>query len=251
MAEPAGRSAAIGPTEPGDRAAIDVSVVLPAHNEELYVEAALGSILGQTWPLGRIEAIVVANGSTDRTNRVVRAFAEAHPELAVRLIADPVRGIARSKNRGARIARGELLLFFDAASRMAPDLVGRVIERARAGQPAGDIRLVADSADPLDRAFFGLIEFGKRLFSIRANMLYCARDLFERFGGFDERLRHAEDRDLLLRLQRAGIAVGHLDESFIATSPRRLRRLPFRLGTLTTLGRWTLGHLGIGRRWPY
>lgn len=239
------------PGRPSDPSGIDVSVILPAHNEELFVGAALGSILGQTWPLGRIEAIVVANGSTDRTNQVVRAFAEAHPELSVGLVDDPERGIARSKNRGAHVARGGILLFFDADSRMATDLVGRVVERARAGQPAGDIRLVADSADPLDRAFFVMIEFGKRTFSIRANMLYCARDLFERSGGFDERLRHAEDRDILVRLQRAGVVVGHLDESFIATSPRRLRRLPFRLGTLTTLGRWTLGHLGIGRRWPY
>ena len=77
------------------------------------------------------------------------------------------------------------------------------------------------------------------------------RELFLDAGGFNETLKQAEDRDLLVRLQRRGIAVGHVSETWIATSPRRLHALPFRLAILTTFWRWTLGQAGIGRRWPY
>lgn len=230
---------------------LDLSIVMPARDEERLVVAALLSIANQTWPLERLEAIVVANACRDRTSDVVRQFMADHPELAVTLLEDERPGVARAKNLGAAHARGRLLLFLDADSRMKADLASVVLQRAEAGERAGSIRMIADTVDPLDRAFFRLIEFGKRLFAIRANMLYCARRDFEQSGGFDARLQQAEDREFLVRLQRAGIRVGHVRESWIATSPRRLHSLPLRLGIAATLGRWALGHAGIGRDWPY
>jgi glycosyltransferase involved in cell wall biosynthesis len=226
-------------------------VIIPARDEERYVGAALASVAAQTWPVERLEAIVVDNGSMDATAEVVRAFAVEHPTLAVQLLAEPAPGVSRAKNRGAARARGAWLLFLDADSRMAPDLAERIVCRGRDGYPAGSIRIIADSRDLLDRAFFGLMEFGKNLFKLHAQMLYCARDLFIRAGGFGEGLRLAEDREFLIRIQREGASLCRLTESWIATSPRRLRRLPFRLSMATTLIRWGLANWGIGRRWPY
>jgi glycosyltransferase involved in cell wall biosynthesis len=229
----------------------DVSVIIPARNEERYVGRALASIAAQSWPLARIEAIVVDNGSVDATQATVRAFSQAHPDLAVRLVAEPQVGIAPAKNRGAGMAAGTWLLFMDADSRMAPDLVEQVVGRARAGCPAGSIRVVADSRDRLDRAFFSLMEFGKELFDLHAQMFYCERALFLRLGGFRSEFRLAEDREFLQRVAREGVRLCRVTESHIATSPRRLRRLPFRLGMVTMLLRWALANWGIGRRWRY
>jgi GT2 family glycosyltransferase len=167
------------------------------------------------------------------------------------LVDEPVPGLAAAKNRGAGYARGRWLIFLDADSRMVPDLVERVMARVRMGYPAGSIAVVADSGDWMDRGFFALMELGKRLFRIRAQMFYCSRDLFERVGRFDENLRLAEDSDLLSRLERAGVPICYVAESWIATSPRRLHSLPLRLGMLTTFARWALAHGGIGRRWRY
>lgn len=228
-----------------------ISVVIPARNEERYIAGALASVAAQTWPAGRLEAVVVDNGSTDATAEVVQAFRLAEPRLAVRLVDHPERGCAGAKNRGAELARGHYLVFLDADSRMAPDLAARVVERGLGGCPAGCIRVVADSRDWLDRGFFGMIEFGKSLFGIRAQMFYCARETFWEIGAFDETLQLAEDREFLVRLQRAGIPVCHLRESQIATSPRRLRTLPFRLGMFTMLLRWALADHGVGRKWNY
>jgi len=230
---------------------IDVSVVIPAYDEEDFVRVALDSVASQTLPASQLEVIVVANGCTDRTPEVVCAFAAEAPGLAVRLIEEPQSGVSRAKNTGAEAARGEVVIFLDADSRMAPDLAEKILERSRGGERAASIWMKADSPDLLDRGFFNLIEYGKRLVRVRANMLWCSRSLLLSTGGFDESLQHAEDRELLSRFKRRGVVVGHVTESWIATSPRRLHRLPFRLGLLTTLGRWGLGNFGIGRRWSY
>ena len=228
-----------------------ISVVVPARDEEALVATAIDSVASRTFPTAAIEVIVVANGCRDRTADAVRAAAQAAPDLLVQLIEEPRPGVARAKNLGARAARGGLIVFLDADSRLAPDLLARVAERAARGETAGSIRIVADSADRLDLGFFRLIEWGKDLFGIHANMLWCRREAFLAQGGFDESLNHAEDVELLRRLSRGGARVGHVSESWIATSPRRLRSLPLRLGMVTTLGRWALGHVGLGRRWPY
>jgi glycosyltransferase involved in cell wall biosynthesis len=229
----------------------DVSVVIPAWNEERSIRAALTSVATQTWPVALLEAVVVDNGSTDGTREVVQDVMAGEPHLAVRLVDEPAHGVARAKNRGASVARGHWLIFLDADSHMAPDLVERVMLRTRQGHPAGSVRVVADSHDLLDRAFFGLIEFGKVLFSLRAQMFYCERELFIQCGGFDEHLQLAEDLEFLARLERAGVPVCHVTESWIATSPRRLHSLPCRLGMPAMLARWTLAKWGWGRRWRY
>ena len=155
----------------------DISVVIPARDEEAFVATALASLETQRLPLEQLEAMVVANGCADRTADAVRTFAAQHPDLRLRLVELPTASVSAAKNRGAAEARGHLLLFLDADSRVAPDLLPTIWARATAGERAASIRLVGDTADALDRAFFRLIEL-KTLFGIRANMLYCERELF-------------------------------------------------------------------------
>ncbi|MDW7982634.1 MAG: glycosyltransferase [Thermomicrobium sp.] len=231
--------------------AIDVSVVIPARDEEAYIGRALRSVAAQAWPLQRVEAIVVDNGSRDATARVVEALAPTLTPLRVLLVHEPRPGRSRAKNRGAASASGDVLLFLDADSAMAPTLVAELVAHRHVGYPAGSVRVIAETVDFLDRWFFDLMEIGKTYFGIRAQMLYCTRAWFEALGGFDESLEIAEDREFLQRLQGRGVPVCHLTTSWIATSPRRLRRWPLRLGVVVTFLRWLLAELGVGRRWRY
>jgi glycosyltransferase involved in cell wall biosynthesis len=231
-----------------------ISVVLPARNEELLVAAALRSIAAADFDASRVEAIVVSNGSTDRTVQVAtdegaRIATGGGPRVTV--LSDVPPGIALAKNRGARAARGQVLLFMDADSEMSTGLLTAVARRVERGERAASIRLRPDSNDAIDRALFWILEYGKRLTRVRANMLWCERKLFEQLHGFNEALHQAEDLDLLVRAKRAGVKVGHVNEAWIVTSTRRLHRGPLRLGMFKMLGRWVLGHVGIGRKWPY
>ncbi|MBO9307769.1 MAG: glycosyltransferase [Thermomicrobium sp.] len=230
---------------------IDISVIIPARNEEAFVARALRSIARQAWPLERLEAIVVDNASSDGTAAVVLQVARELAPLRIVLVEERTPGRSRAKNRGAAVAQGTLLLFLDADSVMAATLASELVAHWHTGYPAGSIRVIAETTDRLDRWFFDLMELGKTLFRIRAHMLYCSRAWFERAGEFDEPFEIAEDRELLQRLQRMGVPVCHLTTSWIATSPRRLRRLPLRLGLVITFLRWLLAELGVGRHWRY
>ncbi|HEY8284480.1 MAG TPA: glycosyltransferase [Chloroflexota bacterium] len=229
----------------------EISIIIPARDEEHYVRRALASIAAQAWPLDQLEVLVVDNGSVDATAEVVRSYSAAHPALSIRLLHEPVIGVARTKNRGARAAQGRWLIFLDADSRMAPNLVESVVGWGRRGYEAGSIPVLADSSDLLDRGFFALLEFGKRLFNIQAQMFFCSRRVYIRIGGFAEELRLAEDRDFLARVRRAGLPMCRIRASWIATSPRRLHERPWRLNMFAMLLRWTLANWGIGRQWPY
>ena len=83
-----------------------VSVVIPVFNGERYLGAAIKSVLAQTY--GRVEIIVVDDGSTDASGDVAQAFPE------VRYIYQNHGGQAIARNRGVAAATGEFLAFLDA-----------------------------------------------------------------------------------------------------------------------------------------
>ncbi|MCM8747001.1 glycosyltransferase [Thermomicrobium sp. CFH 73360] len=229
----------------------DVSIVIPARNEAATIERALHSVLAQAWPLERLEVIVVDNGSSDPTATAVQRFARLHPERLIHLVHEPRLGVSRARNRGARSARGRVLLFLDADSRLAPTMVASVLAHIHRGESAVSLRVVADSTDPLDRAFFFAATWLKERVRVPTQLCAVRRDVFWAVGGFNEGLRVAEDYDLLRRIQTAGYPVGFVTESAVWTSTRRLHRWPLRLGLLVTTLHWLLALVGIGRDWPY
>ncbi len=229
----------------------DLTVIIPARNEAKTIERALESVLAQAWPLDRLEVVVVDNGSTDDTGAIVRRFAACHRELAIRLVREPRPGVSRARNRGARTARGRVLLFLDADSRLAPTMVPAVLAHVHRGAAAVSLRVVADSNDPLDRAFFFLATWIKERCRVPTQLCAVRADVFRAVGGFDPRLRVAEDYDLLKRIRQAGHRVDFVTESVVLTSPRRLHRWPLRLGLLITAMHWLLALAGIGQEWPY
>jgi cellulose synthase/poly-beta-1,6-N-acetylglucosamine synthase-like glycosyltransferase len=87
-----------------------VTFVIPAYNEERNIAAKIENTLSLDYPPDRIEALVVSNGSTDRTNEIVRSYGDGR----VRLIALEQPGKMAALNEGARSARGEVLVFTDA-----------------------------------------------------------------------------------------------------------------------------------------
>lgn len=90
------------------------SIVLPAFNESERISGTLEKILAQAQRSGwQVEVIVVNDGSTDDTTRIVHEYAVRHPEL--RLIENPGnRGKGYSVRNGMLQAQGDVLLFSDA-----------------------------------------------------------------------------------------------------------------------------------------
>lgn len=102
-----------------------VTVLIPAHNEAKDIASTIRNKLEQDYPRDRLEIIVISDGSTDRTEEIVREFSSQN----VRLIRREQReGKAAALNEGVRYAKGEILVFSDANSLFSPDTVRRLIE---------------------------------------------------------------------------------------------------------------------------
>lgn len=87
-----------------------VSVIIPAYNAELYIAETLNSVLAQSFT--DLEVIVVDDGSTDRTARIVGAIASRDGRVS--LVVQQNAGVATARNTGIQAARGQWLAFLDA-----------------------------------------------------------------------------------------------------------------------------------------
>jgi chlorobactene glucosyltransferase len=105
-----------------------VSVVLPARNEAAHIEACVASLRATTWP--DWELVVVNDGSTDDTGALARHAAA--DDARVRVIDAPPLpdgwfGKQWACHTGMQQTSGALLLFTDADTRHAPDLITRLV----------------------------------------------------------------------------------------------------------------------------
>ncbi|MBX5135414.1 glycosyltransferase family 2 protein [Rhizobium lentis] len=87
-----------------------VSVVIPAFNASAYIESTLRSALRQTYTA--LEIIVVNDGSTDDTAKLVRRIASTDPRI--RLLSTLNRGVAAARNTGIEASLGRYVAFLDA-----------------------------------------------------------------------------------------------------------------------------------------
>jgi chlorobactene glucosyltransferase len=112
-----------------------VSIVLPARNEAVHIAACIRSIRASTWP--DLELVVVDDHSTDGTGALAREAAAGDPRVTIVNAPDLPAGWFGKQwacQSGAAHATGSLLLFTDADTRHAPDLVGRMVRmRERRG----------------------------------------------------------------------------------------------------------------------
>jgi glycosyltransferase involved in cell wall biosynthesis len=96
-----------------DPAAIPVSVIMPAYNEEDGIQAAVAAVQEQVLDsVPGAEAVVVNDGSRDNTGAVLDAIAEADPRI--RVLHTPNGGHGAALMRGLAAARGEFVFLIDA-----------------------------------------------------------------------------------------------------------------------------------------
>ena len=101
-----------------------VSVILPVHNGERWMAAKLESILALHYPPELVEILVVSDGSTDDTERIVRRFTERGK---IKFLAVPKRGKAAALNTALERGTGEILFFTDVRQELHKDSLANLI----------------------------------------------------------------------------------------------------------------------------
>lgn len=182
-----------------------VSVIMPAFNAGRFIAAALASLLAEGDAVD-LDIVVVDDGSTDETRAIVAAIAAEHK--AVRLLANPRKGIAAGRNTGIAERRKDsrFIAFMDADDLNARGRLAR--QRAMLlADPAidvlyGRVQMFTES-DPATLA----PRAGSRTKIIRGPYLQSAMyrpGIFETVGPFDETYRQGCDTDYVLRVIESG-----------------------------------------------
>jgi protein-tyrosine-phosphatase/glycosyltransferase involved in cell wall biosynthesis len=188
-----------------------VSVVVPTRDRADLLPRTLGSVLAQTYR--NLEVIVVDDGSTDRTEEVVRSFGDPRIRYERK---GPPHSAASARNRGASLARGELLAFNDAGDDWLPEKLS-VQVGAMARLPA-EVAMVYSSLIRVHED--GLLQFlnspafeagepgrARRALAMGVSGIYpqaavIRTSTFRALGGFDESFRCWEDLDFFMRLAK-------------------------------------------------
>lgn len=178
-----------------------VSVVVPAFNEEQFLAQTLSAIRSALEANGAAtagyEIIVCDNNSSDRTAEIARQ----HGALVV---FEPINQIARARNAGAAVAKGDWLLFVDADSMPDAALLAETLATIETGRFAGGSATVQFCDSPLWwRAIWACKNRVVRAAKIAYGAyIFCRRDAFEAVGGFSTKLYAVEDVDFAARLKR-------------------------------------------------
>ena len=180
------------------------SIVIPARNEERFIGACLQSICAAAamYP-DQVEAIVVLNRCTDRTEEIARSFGARTVEMGG-------KNLSMVRNAGAHSALGETLVTIDADSVMAPNTLTEIERLLSTGRYIGGGGIVH-----LERLSLGIAMTYIPIFTwialwlqVSAGLFWMPRADFEAIGGFNETIVSAEDLDLALRLKAYGRARG-------------------------------------------
>lgn len=192
------------PTPP--ETAPDVSVILPVRNGARFLAEAVESVMAQDSP-ARCEVIAVDDGSTDETAALLNSFPGVHLLRG----GTPERGIgpAAARNRALAVARGAIVGFIDHDDLWPADKL--TVQLARlAANPDLDIVLGRIRYECLDGRDTGNIRFkfeDDSLFHVHLGASLMRREVFDKIGMFAEDMRYAEDIDLFMRANEAGLVV--------------------------------------------
>lgn len=224
----------------------EVSVLMTAYNAERDIAAAVSSILSQTFR--ELELIVVDDGSSDGTLRVLESFKD--PRLRV-LRQRENKGQTASLNAGLRLARAPLVARQDADDLSHPE---RIQRQAVEFHRRPDLVLLGTQGVVMNpRAILtGLLSAPLGAREIRGwfawgnpfihTSVMFRRAAAERLGGYDERFRICQDYDMWMRMAELGEAdnlPGRLVAYRVyAGSLSRSREDVTRMESETIRGRW-------------
>tara|TARA_R110000850_G_scaffold20864_6_gene61820 strand:+ start:1021 stop:1935 length:915 start_codon:yes stop_codon:yes gene_type:complete len=202
-----------------------VSVIIPTYNGGHKISGVLDALKDQSFK--DFELIVVVDGSTDNTLEVLEKYKKVFSNLKIIYQKNSGRAIVR--NKGAREANGDLLIFFDDDMLPTKNCIKLHLEHHKKKQgtiltgaqidKSGDTDILKYKAHlsikwsiPLQKVQGSPL--GKENLFITAANFSILKKIFIKLKGFDEQLTDAEDFDMAVRALKAGIQLYYNHKAF-------------------------------------
>lgn len=195
---------------------IVVSVVMPVYNEEKYIEKCVDSLLLQDYPKEKMEWIFVDGESKDKTVEILNGYREKYPELIV-VLSNPDKIVPYAMNIGIAASKGKYIVRLDAHADYAADYISKCIhylETTDAENVGGVAETKANGfmGNAIAKMLSSKFGVGNSQFRTGGDSGYVdtvpfgafKREVFSKYGGYDERLVRNQDNEMNFRIRKNG-----------------------------------------------
>jgi len=212
-----------------------VSIIIPTLNRKEVLKEALFSLNKVDYPRDRLEVVVVSDGSTDGTNKLI-------PQVKVKLnykfifVKKKRGGISQAKNTAIRKSKGQIIVSTDDDCLFRKKWLKNLIKPfsdslvGAAGSSDKAVRSEGVLAKSIDYAFSSFIGSGGihglflkvklgKFYPIGCNMAF-SRKVVKKIGFFDKDLAPGEETDFNHRIEGAGFKLVYVPNAFVWHRPR-------------------------------
>lgn len=195
-----------------------ISIIVPCYNEEKYIQSCINSILSQDYQHNRMEVLFIDGMSLDDTRNIIMDYCKKYP--FIKLLDNKKKTVPYAMNIGIRESVGDYIIRLDAHSTYPKKYFSKLIEYAEklnsdnvGGVWITDVKNKNRKSLAIREVLSNRLGVGNPLFRIGANRITevdtvpfgCfKRDVFDRFGFYDERLVRNQDIELNKRIKRGG-----------------------------------------------
>lgn len=180
------------------------SIIIPCLNEERYLPKLLKNLNSQNFK--NFEVIVIDGNSEDKTVQAAKNFKSKYP---LKIITTKIRNVSFQRNLGAKKAKGEIFIFFDADTQIPKNYLKEIATAFENKRPHFlTTYMKVNSIKPLEKSYASLsnliFETSKNFKKPAAYgcMQAVKRGAFFDVGGYDAKTKFAEDSQLFTKLSQ-------------------------------------------------
>lgn len=193
-----------------------ISVILPIYNEEEYIINCVESLLLQSYPKEKMEWIFIDGNSIDKTKLILNEYKEKYKNL-IKIYDNSNKTVPYAMNIGIKKAKGKYIIRLDAHAEYEKDYIEKCVyylNRTNADNVGGiaitkSKGFVGESIALMLSSKFGV---GNSSFRTNGNSGYVdtvpfgafKREVFEKWGMYDERLTRNQDNEMNFRIRKNG-----------------------------------------------
>ena len=212
------------------------SIIIPAHNEELYIENTLQHILNLNYPAAKFEAIIIENGSTDKTLEVAKGLENKN----ITVLSSTEKGVSKARNFGmSKISpNSDWVISLDADTLLKPEFLNDLNNYLQKNQNKnfciGTSSLMPEPDSRKARWWFAFYDLSHKIFDVSYSIQMVKSSILKNIK-FDESMTKGEDLKFIKEAKRYG-KFFFLKTPTVYTSTRRFEEV----GWWKLLFDWTI-----------